>query len=488
MIIRFWKFFALIVICLATSASVWSQKLTPVKIFGHADFAAGEEIRLLVYEDLLTYTPRVAASSKIAADGQFELSCTTPQVLLAQLEIRTSKAEFFIEPSHSYDLTIDMDPKLFNLYAPQDYDGFLHIVNNNPDKQDLNSKINYFSRFYNALFERFSFKILYDHDAAAYDSVQSVMNEKFDVRNNPYDFYQAYQFYEMSNLDRIYWQKEGDSLFNKYLNNDHILYNHPSYMNLFNSFYDDYVFMSAKIKMETILACINQNANYRQLFDALGADEFLVNERIRELVIIKSLGQLYLNHPEFDKNNIVALLQEIRSTSHFPEHKPLVENMLRFVSKFSDEQLVKEVKLKEGNGKDFSFKKMKGNWVYVYFFRTDCLECVREMQILREINEKFKDSLSVVSVCVDFDKYKLQNLLNKYPQFDWKFVYFNQQYEWLSQLEVNALPDYLLLSPEGEIYERYLPAPSNGMMDYLTRLFMPEAEKDKNPMFQDRNK
>lgn len=485
---RFLKFFVLGVIFLMASLTAWPQKLVPVKIQGHADFAAGEEIRLLVYEDLLTYTPTLAASSKIAADGQFELTYSTPQVLLAQLEIRTSKAEFFIEPSHSYSFTIDMDPALFNLYAPQDYDGFLHIVNNNPDSKDLNSKINYFSRFYNALFDHFSFKILYDHDAASYDSVKTIMNGKFDVRNNPYDFYQSYQFYEMSNLDRIYWQKDADSLYNKYLNNDHILYNHPSYMNFFNSFYDDYVFMSAKINMETVLACINNNSNYRQLFDALGTDEFLVNERIRELVIIKNLGQLYLSHPEFNKDNIISLLEEISETTHFVEHKSLVDNMLHFVSKFSDTQLVKDVKLKEVNGKDFSFKKMRGKWVYVYFFRTDCLECIREMQMLREINEKFKDSLSVVSVCVDFDKYKLQNLLNKYPQFDWKFVYFNQQYEWLNQLEVNALPDFLLLSPEGNIYERYLPSPSNGMVDYLLKLLAPELEKDRNPMFQERNK
>ena len=196
--------------------------------------------------------------------------------------------------------------------------------------------------------------------------------------------------------------------------------------------------------------------------------------------------QLYLNHPEFDKAHILQMLEELQRTTHFAEHKPLVANMINFVKKFSDNQLVKNVKLKEANGKDFLLGKLKGKWTYLHFFRTDCLECVRELMVIREIQEMFKDSLRCVGVCLDFDKYQLQNFLNKYPQFDWEFVHFNQQYQWLDNLEVNSLPDYILLSPEGKIYERYLPAPTDGFVDYLNRLLSPTAPEDNNPMFHQR--
>ena len=180
------------------------------------------------------------------------------------------------------------------------------------------------------------------------------------------------------------------------------------------------------------------------------------------------------------------MLEELQRTTHFAEHKPLVANMINFVKKFSDNQLVKNVKLKEANGKDFLLGKLKGKWTYLHFFRTDCLECVRELMVIREIQEMFKDSLRCVGVCLDFDKYQLQNFLNKYPQFDWEFVHFNQQYQWLDNLEVNSLPDYILLSPEGKIYERYLPAPTDGFVDYLNRLLSPTAPEDNNPMFHQR--
>ena len=475
-----------------TANQVWAQKKAPVVIRGNADFAVGEEIRLIAYEDLITYTPKVVSTDMIDKNGAFELSYVTVEERLVQLEIRTSRAEFFVEPTKTYQFNITMDEELFKQFRPQDFGGFLQVVNedeveNNVEaSKDLNRKINYFTRYYNYAFDRYYFPITYDRNPDAKDSVLKMMNNRFDIRYNPYDFYQSYVFYGMSQLDRIYWQKDADKLYQKYLDNDHILYNNPNYMELFNSFYDDYVFMSPKINLEQVLVCINDSADYRMLFNELGKDEFLVNERIRELVIIKNLGQLYLNHPEFDKDHIMKMLEELQRNSHFVEHRPLVENMIHLISKFSDKQLVKNVKLKETNGKDFSLGKLKGKWTFVHFFRTDCPECVRELMLIRELQEMHKDSLTCVGVCLDFDKYQLQNFLNKYPQFDWQFVHFNQQYQWLNELEVNSLPDYVLLSPEGKVYERYLPSPADGLVDYLARLFSAAATQDDNPMFHQR--
>ena len=473
-------------LCLKGGGQLWAQKIAPVVIHGYADFAVGEEVRLIAYEDLITYTPKVVSSDMVDKNGAFELSYATPEVRLVQLEIRTSRAEFLVEPSKKYDFTISMDADLFNFFRPQDYDGFLQVENENDNPQDLNRRVNYFSDYYNYAFNRYFFPIVYDRDEAARDSLMAIMRQKFEIRYNPFDFYQSYVFYGISQLDRIYWQKETKKLYQKYLDNDYILYNNPNYMEFFDSFYDDYVFSSLKINRENVLISINDSVNYRMLFNELGRDEFLVNERIRELVIIKNLGQLYLNHPEFDKANILKLLEELQQTTHFVEHKPLITNMINFVKKFSDNQLVKNVKLKEPNGKDFLLNKLNGKWTYLHFFRTDCLECVRELVLIREIQEKYKDSLRCVGVCLDFDKYQLQNFLNKYPQFDWEFVHFNQQYQWLNNLEVNSLPDYILLSPEGKIFNRYLPAPADGLVDYLSRLLKPATPQDDNPMFHQR--
>ena len=111
-------------------------------------------------------------------NGIFELSYTTPEVRLVQLEIHTSRAEFLVEPSKNYEFTISMDAELFNFFRPQDYDGFLQVKNEKADEKDLNHKVNYFTAYYNYAFNRYYFPIVYDRDEAARDSVLGMKASK----------------------------------------------------------------------------------------------------------------------------------------------------------------------------------------------------------------------------------------------------------------------------------------------------------------------
>ena len=113
---------------LLAAGQVWAQKVPAVEIRGNADFAVGEEIRLIAYEDLITYMPKVVATDVIDKKGAFELSYATAEERLVQLEIRTARAEFFVEPSKSYDFNITMDEELFKFFRPQDYGAYLQIV------------------------------------------------------------------------------------------------------------------------------------------------------------------------------------------------------------------------------------------------------------------------------------------------------------------------------------------------------------------------
>ena len=78
----------------------FAQKIKPVVIEGTAEFAAGMDVRLIAYTDLLSYRQEVVATDKIGKDGSFRLTFPTRQIQLVQLAIRTAKAEFYVAPSH----------------------------------------------------------------------------------------------------------------------------------------------------------------------------------------------------------------------------------------------------------------------------------------------------------------------------------------------------------------------------------------------------
>ncbi|MBO4232544.1 MAG: DUF4369 domain-containing protein, partial [Bacteroidales bacterium] len=112
----------LLLVGLLMTLSVSAQKLKDVVIEGNAPpFAKGKEVRLLVFDDLLSYTTQVAAKATISKNGDFKLHYKTYETTLAQLAIMNAKAEFFIEPEKEYHLDIEADEAMFQLVSPEEY-------------------------------------------------------------------------------------------------------------------------------------------------------------------------------------------------------------------------------------------------------------------------------------------------------------------------------------------------------------------------------
>ena len=77
---------------------------------------------------------------------------------------------------------------------------------------------------------------------------------------------------------------------------------------------------------------INNKRNYYRLLDALGKDPILVNEVIREMVLIKGLGEIYDND-EFSQENILFLLNQMTNATKFVQHKQMAENQIKQLTK-----------------------------------------------------------------------------------------------------------------------------------------------------------
>ena len=460
-----------------------AQKLKDVVIEGDASFAKGKEIRLIVFDDLLNYSKKTVATERIGKDGKFKLRYAANETTLVQIAIMTAKAEFFIEPEKSYNLTIDANTEIFQLTSPEEYGYFLDVTTNQPDTNELNYKISRFSIFFENITNAYHPYLTYIKNYAKFDTLTSILFNYFDIKYNPTDFYQSYMYYTYGSLESSVFEKSSDSMYKKYFDNEYILYNNPAYMDFFNMFYDNYLYNSRKISKKVLSECINDSPDYLKLFNASGKDPVLQNERIRELVIIKNLGQFY-SRQDFDKVNLIALLDYIYKNTHFPEHKKLVADTKLKLVKDAGKNNANNVVLKEVSGADYKFGKPSGKWTYVQFFNSKCEDCIREMLILKELQNKFGDSLQIVSVSVDINFNDFSQFRQSYnnKMFDWKFVHFNDNYEWIDKLQLLLLPEYLLLSPDGKLSERYPALPDKGAVKFFTQKFAPENEEHLAPL------
>ena len=481
--LRFVKF-GLLPLLVLILANVHVSAQNPVTITGEAPFAKNEEIRLLVFDDLLNNIPTVAATDRIDKNGHFKLTYQTNRIRPVQLAIRTTKADFFAVPYNEYHFHIITDTALFGMISPEKYGGFLQITTDNVDTADLNYKINRFTRYFDNVMGYYGFKLMYDRDKNAYDTVMWLLDERFPSQYDPDNFYKSYVYYTRGLVDKLCLPKDLNMLYDKYFNHEDVLYDNPAYMILFNNVYSDYLYNSKYISKDLLSRTINENPDYLTLFNEAGRDPMLVSERLRELVIIRNLIDFYGNE-DFDRGNIIALLKYIQLSSHFPEHVTYASHALEMLKPSPD--VDRTIVLKNEKGKKTDFKQFEGKDIYIQVFQSDCVDCIREMLILKELNKQFGDKIQFVSLNVDMRKSDYEQFCKTYKdRFDWPILYFNDNYNWLMMNSVETLPDYLIVNSDGLVIFRDAPAPEKGLSDYLLRRFPPEEEDDGNPLFQDR--
>lgn len=463
-----------------------SHAQTPVTITGTAPFAAGEEIRLLVFHDLLNGIADVAATDIIDKHGRFALKYNTTDIELAQLAIRTSKAEFFIVPANSYSFTITVDSTLYQLINPEKYGGFLQIENAVKDTGDLNYKINRFSQYFSQVSDAYAYAMIYGSEANVFDTVRDIIAKQFEFQYVPENFYQSYGYYTLGSIDLLQYRKKPIYLYQKYFDNDQILYNNPAYMSLFNQFYEGYLYYSPYVSKELLDRTINESPDYPTLFNEVGRDPKLANARLRELVIIKNLIE-FLDNKEFDRGNIIKVLDYIRKTSSFDKHIAIITSKLDQIEK--NHVTAETVSFLDEKGHKAKLKQYEGTPVYLQVFQTDCINCVREMMIIKELQKKYEGKVQFVSLCVDPKKSTYLTFVKQYgKQFDWPVLYFDAQYDWLLQQGIETLPDHLFLNANGTVSMRYPPAPEQGLPEYLQMNYPNDSQEEENPMFQNRNK
>jgi len=105
-------------------------------------------------------------------------------------------------------------------------------------------------------------------------------------------------------------------------------------------------------------------------------------------------------------------------------------------------------------GKYLSFADLKGKVVVLDFWATWCSPCVAALPALQHLAKKMAgEPFLLVSLSTDSDGAKLRDFLAQHPA-DWPQVW-DQKHETFRQFQVERLPTYFVLDPEGRVLWRH---------------------------------
>ena len=404
----------------------------------------GRKALLWTYSDFISYQQIKNSETTIDSNGKFNFSLTNSQITFVTIQVEFLKIEFYVEPD--MDFEIDVDKVDFNNrdLFPQEMIGYLNpqfkIVK--PTKHELNSELAMVTKVFDSFFDT-AYLYLYQSRLpqetveifkAQADSIKSIIKS---------DFVKKFIEIQLANLDLITRKVNTKYIVDNYFKSTNILYNNRLYMDFFNSFWSKYLLTSIKgLKYGELDSVINNGQSYYSLTRLIEKDEFLKEPKLRELVVLRNLNQMYADR-RFSKVAIQNILSDIAAKGLNAENKKIATNIRKSLM-WNAESKAADFALPSFNNEIYSLKSFEGKYIYLNFWDDKCPKCLAEMDLEKELVYDFDDIINFVSVYVGPDTNLAKTIIEN-RDYKWINLYYNHDFEFLRNYKAEILPLHILI-------------------------------------------
>lgn len=437
------------------------------KIFGTIPGGDGFEVRLMSYADQLTYQKRISDRTIINEGGGFELIIKTKETIPVFLEVENYSIMMYVESGEIYQLICD------SIFPGKDYLPFynqqqLWVNNISEPEPELNSLISYFDYLYEDFVVNNFERIHRGHNGSVINGFVYKTDSLYS--NFRHEFLQNYTQYKIASLKLSVATFKKEEIFKNYLEDQRIFYNNPEYMNFFHQFFDNYIsgYNNQFVSREDLYATINQQYSYPAMLDSLGKDTLLRNEKVRELVLIKTLKELFYN-PEYSQANINNMLEQVKDNSKFEKHRDIAANTMFQLTRFEQGFPAPAFKLPTLDGDSVSLEDYRGKPVYLSFMTTWSYACLGEFELLNPLYEEYGNSIHFVTISLDKDVEIVNRFCND-KEYYWDFLYNGSHYDLILDYDIKTFPMFILIDRHGKMFEYSAYKPSELIKDSFKKV------------------
>lgn len=433
-----------------------------VVIKGTAPSYEYKEISVWGVNDYISHTQRKLTYSIVDSAGSFLVELSTKEIQYVTLRIDKNIASMYIEPNATYEVIMHQpDSTTYqNKNIFQDVQLSIKLKSKteiNALTMDFDKRFDDFTSFYYRDFVKRAPK-------HAIDSFKIVIHQYYsDVKNSYLDTYVDYSIASLEEKTNYSTEK----LFEAYLDKKPIQYSNPEYMNFFNTFFKQKLHnFSLTKKGNPLYFEIDKRGSFSGAMLVLERDPYLKNDTIRELVLLKGLLESYYDN-SFTKENIIGVLKQITEESKNTIHQQIASNILNSFSKLKSGSMAPFFSLPDKTGKTVSLDELRTKrYVYLTFFDNNCSECLPQFKVIASLKKTYGERIAFVSIMTTKSSSDLKNFCAKNPSYDWAFLY-DITGEIKDLYEVQSLPTYYLIDPEG----KFIQAPAEGPNGDIDRAF-----------------
>jgi thiol-disulfide isomerase/thioredoxin len=438
----------------------------PLTITGTIPGAELQELRLMVYDDYISYRQKVVLRTRIDAAGKFEFKTDIHETQQFFLEVGHYSGSFFAEKNGTYVLLCDT-VSLLGENRPLYNKVVLPATIESEPPPGLNALISGFNRAYNEFIMKEFSGIYQRRNTGILTDFRKQVEQEYRQYDQP--FLDQYITYKLAVVELAMAPSKKPALFRDYLMNKPILLRHPEYMDFFNDFFDNHLFPDNRFIPRTDLyASINYQPDRSALLDSVGKDTTLRNEVLRELVCLKSLKSLYRSK-DFSHPNILVLLEDFERNSKFQYHRLVAENLQYDLTHLQNGFPPPGFELPDLEDNLVKLTGFRGRPVYISFITTWSSGCLAELELMKRLFEEYGSRISFVSIALDNEIGIVRDLVSE-KGYNWDFLFNGQDFDLIFDYKLKTYPTFLLLDSSGLVFEYPAYKPSEVIRDSFDRV------------------
>lgn len=419
----------------------------------------GYIIRLMTYNDQVSYTRMTLDEYSIGEDESFSLSTVTDKVLYCWLDLEFQQAGIFLQPGQSYEVETELrDKSLTGSYYNR---SALPLKFVRDDNDHLNLSIQDFNQLYNDFLLSYAETNQQRNAKPAFDNFINAIEIRFQNNDNP--FFREYLRYKTAAMQLYLRLKSRDNIGKEYLSSSPVLYDNPEYMDFFHLFFEKYFITGGKyFTFNKTYDLVNGDAGYNEITDSLMADPVLGGQELRELLLLSGLKELY-NVNGFKRTRVFSLIREMSVNSGFETIRTLAGNLMISLRRLQYGSEAPGFSLPDiSTNRVYSLSDFKGKKLYLAFFGSDNPASQSELGLIADFYEDYKDKVHFVAISVDKDISALQDYLGR-AQLPWLVLHYGGDLALLENYDANTFPHFVLINQQGQIIRCPAPSPSENV-------------------------
>jgi len=429
-------------------SNVYSQTLTVIK--GQARSYAGDKLTLCCYSDPITMSQKVIAESFVDTAGNFRFEINTKKTFQTFIPLYVFKGILYIEPNQTYEIILP-DKTLRNkadsldpMFSPAEF----YISFRNSTGKELNSVIKKFDKILDISMQKQFRYFRGNISKIKIDSMIQYVENQFVDDKNP--FFETYRYYQYAAIRNVAYIQNRNDVIKQFYSKKPVQYENSSYFSLFNQLFDRYfINYSESSEGQGIVPSINEAGSLQKLKNSLSQDKSLKNDTLKELVILKSLYEIFYSK-NFQQANVLSLLDSIGSQTKIAEHREIVANMKRNIPELLVGKAPPDFELLNQDSVLVRLSSLRGRFYYLNFAHTENYSALQQLKLMDGLTRRKNPvlMLEMVTIVANGTFAAMRDFVKK-NGYKWTFLYAGEKSDVLKRYNVKIFPTFYLINPQG---------------------------------------